>query len=301
MADDKFDFLLNFLHTLHLVLRVGGPYSRAQGSCFARQRLELPQLVPPKERAMRNRRTLAFALMAIAMMVLAFRVQALCIGCGCAQDRRECLRGAVSFCTDDPIFPSDPIVINEECCTDLFNSCHQCSGGSFICFRFEVANMSATLDYDDALNALVFHEILGEKIEDIEPVAEKARGGEHLTDEDFATIDAVGKFTSSQPIDLRVVLDEFRRATDDCDGEWTPWLNRDRPSGVGDFETIEAHFRRGDACFDPTAIQCRTRDGVDSRSTGEAYRCDLRDGGVCFNQHQRSGRCSDYEVRFCCE
>lgn len=80
--------------------------------------------------------------------------------------------------------------------------------------------------------------------------------------------------------------------------EWTPWLNRDRPGGVGDYETLSDFVAAGQACASPEKIECRVRgDGRDWAATGQAYSCTPETGGVCRNDGQS---CLDYEVRFCC-
>lgn len=86
----------------------------------------------------------------------------------------------------------------------------------------------------------------------------------------------------------------------DCQGRWTAWLNRDNPGGSGDYETLKDHVQAGKVCPQPKEIECRTRAGVDWRQSGEVYHCDARRGGYCTHREQTEGRCSDYEVRFCC-
>lgn len=90
---------------------------------------------------------------------------------------------------------------------------------------------------------------------------------------------------------------------------WTPWLDRDNPSGEGDFEGLGDHQAAGNACENPVRIQCRTVTGhVPWRATDDTYYCDLRSGdeaapgGVCRNAEQTTGDkyCEDYEVRFLC-
>ena len=85
-------------------------------------------------------------------------------------------------------------------------------------------------------------------------------------------------------------------------GSWTPWLSRDRPSGSGDFETLQDFIAQGKACEQPQEIECRTVQGVDWREAGQQYVCDREKGGICQNAAQPEGaRCQDYEVRFNCE
>ena len=81
-------------------------------------------------------------------------------------------------------------------------------------------------------------------------------------------------------------------------GTWTSWLNRDAPSGAGDYET-RADFVPA-VCANPISIQCQTVAGVDWTQTGEVYSCTPATGGVCVNASQPDGSCMDYRVRFLC-
>lgn len=82
---------------------------------------------------------------------------------------------------------------------------------------------------------------------------------------------------------------------------WTPWLNADGPGGAGDYELLSNFRATGQACSNPTEIQCQTTSGVDWKAAGQVYTCDLTNGGFCVNGNQgSSGRCSDYRVRFRC-
>jgi Mucin-2 protein WxxW repeating region len=80
---------------------------------------------------------------------------------------------------------------------------------------------------------------------------------------------------------------------------WTPWLNRDLPSGAGDFET-RVDFGSQVPCSNPLAIQCQTIAGVDWTLAGEVYSCTPSVGGFCRNNEQPDGTCMDYQVRFLC-
>jgi len=82
-------------------------------------------------------------------------------------------------------------------------------------------------------------------------------------------------------------------------GTWTPWLNRDLPSGYGDYET-RVDFGALVPCASPVAIQCQTTAGVDWTQTGQVYSCTPAVGGVCVNANQPNGACMDYQVRFLC-
>jgi hypothetical protein len=86
-----------------------------------------------------------------------------------------------------------------------------------------------------------------------------------------------------------------------CSGTWTPWLNRDNQGGSGDYETLRDHVKAGNACPNPTAIECRTTDDRQPwKQSGNVYHCELDKGGYCVNQEQGGSRCRDFEVRFCC-
>ena len=91
-----------------------------------------------------------------------------------------------------------------------------------------------------------------------------------------------------------------RRGGGEANTKWTKWLNRDRPGGKGDYETVAGHVEDGNACENPTAIQCRSTDGKNWTATGEKYYCEESLGGRCVNAEQPDGQCQDYEVRFKC-
>jgi microsomal dipeptidase-like Zn-dependent dipeptidase len=80
---------------------------------------------------------------------------------------------------------------------------------------------------------------------------------------------------------------------------WTGWLNRDGPSGSGDWETVSEFITAGQVCSNPIGVECQTTSGVSSTQSGEVYTCDLG-GGVCRNADQPDAWCHDYRVRFLC-
>jgi hypothetical protein len=80
---------------------------------------------------------------------------------------------------------------------------------------------------------------------------------------------------------------------------WTDWLNRDNPSGSGDWET-RTSFPSGTVCTNPAAIQCETVDGIAHNLTGETVTCNPQTGFYCQNSAQSDGSCLDYRVRFYC-
>jgi microsomal dipeptidase-like Zn-dependent dipeptidase len=81
---------------------------------------------------------------------------------------------------------------------------------------------------------------------------------------------------------------------------WTAWLNRDGPSGSGDWETVSEFITAGQVCSNPMGIQCQSTSGVDWTQTGEIYTCTAAAGGICRAQDQADGYCLDYRVRFRC-
>lgn len=125
---------------------------------------------------------------------------------------------------------------------------------------------------------------------------------------DFAEVTAskvrvVGKRgPDNQYVYVRVNELEIYGCEDENAGDqwaWTPWLDRDVPTGNGDYETLPDFLSAGQACAHPIDIECRTLDGRDYRSVGQNYTCDPSVGGVCRLAENGNG-CLDYEVRFFC-
>lgn len=87
-------------------------------------------------------------------------------------------------------------------------------------------------------------------------------------------------------------------------GTWTAWLNRDGPSGSGDYETLSDFRASGNNICNganPIGIECRvTATGLNWTTSGEVYSCTPLSGGVCVNSQQSDGYCQDYQVRFLC-
>jgi hypothetical protein len=104
----------------------------------------------------------------------------------------------------------------------------------------------------------------------------------------------------ARTIVLALALVAFASPGGAQDDHWTPWLNRDHPAGVGDYETLKDFLKEEKACPAPLAIECRTVRGMDWNQAGQSYICDPAVGGVCRNSEQESGLCEDYEVRFLC-
>ncbi len=84
-------------------------------------------------------------------------------------------------------------------------------------------------------------------------------------------------------------------------GIWTAWLDRDDPSGSGDWETVAEFRAEGNNICNgatPIGIECQTLSGMNWTNTGQAYTCNAATGGVCQNSQQQN--CQDYRVRFLC-
>lgn len=65
---------------------------------------------------------------------------------------------------------------------------------------------------------------------------------------------------------------------------WTDWLNRDIPTGTGDWETV-SEFRKGyrrHMCPSPTAIEVASVDGISLADTGNVFHA-----WVAGSQNQR--------------
>jgi hypothetical protein len=102
----------------------------------------------------------------------------------------------------------------------------------------------------------------------------------------------------------------------ECPCTWSGWLNRDNPSGQGDYETLPDLIKEGKLkCRRPLAVQCRYRPngavwgsqigtGTTYPATvtaGPGYHCETLKGGWCVNSEIKpKGQCKDSEVRFCC-
>ena len=91
-------------------------------------------------------------------------------------------------------------------------------------------------------------------------------------------------------------LGETQLSIGKCSGTWSTWGDRDNPSGVGDWETL--NYRK-DVCEKPIAVEARI---VSSQImvTSQNVQFSLT-GLVCTNENQPAGEyCLDYEVRYCC-
>jgi hypothetical protein len=85
------------------------------------------------------------------------------------------------------------------------------------------------------------------------------------------------------------------QVTLDSEG-WTPWLNRDGPSGNGDYETLTDYVNLGQSCSSPSKVEYRP---VNREKVFQNVHYGNTIGFYCLNSENPSG-CLDYEVRFYC-
>ena len=95
---------------------------------------------------------------------------------------------------------------------------------------------------------------------------------------------------------------------------WSNWLDRDDPSGKGDYEDLKSLIKEGKiVCPKSVGVQCRYKGppgtvwgqeivGSSSINPSQAgYNCKYALGGWCVNSNTTpKGSCRDSEVRFCC-
>lgn len=91
------------------------------------------------------------------------------------------------------------------------------------------------------------------------------------------------------------IMDEMGRVS----GTWTAWLDRDDPSGSGDWELRSDH---SGVCANPVDFQARrVNDGTPANLTGEVFAHNSAINGLaCRKSDQPDNTCFDYEVRFLC-
>ena len=90
-----------------------------------------------------------------------------------------------------------------------------------------------------------------------------------------------------------------------CNEElWTPFFDRDNPTGKADSELLSdlRNENPGKICDNPTAIDARKiDDDTDYAETGQNLTVNATYGLLCVNEEQQPGaQCFDYKVRFCC-
>ena len=85
---------------------------------------------------------------------------------------------------------------------------------------------------------------------------------------------------------------------------WTAWLDRDNPSGSGDYELL-AFFSPAQVCSNPIAVEGRigasgTPFGPFGGTPQNFYTFSPTTGLGCRNSDQPGANCFDYQVRFFC-
>lgn len=215
-------------------------------------------------------------------------VQALCIGCGCQDAYHFCLEGD---------FPPGDLSLqghcqnNAECCKQNRRSCH----GTGI--RFQLFALSSDeLDHVNMALSEFESPVTIELNRSTEMLNEGVESNSYEQRLLYSTLsNAMAPMLSSE---------EGRRIEEvvlDFEVPFGPWLDRDNPSGVGDFETLANFVAAGLVCPFPVSIECETVDGIDWHRTGEVVTCSDSTGLVCLNANQPAGvTCSDYRVRFRC-
>jgi hypothetical protein len=70
----------------------------------------------------------------------------------------------------------------------------------------------------------------------------------------------------------------------------TPWFDRDKPSGVGEYETTR----------DLLKIECRFKATQQPITQGSptGYHCNAPEGGWCKNDEPKGLKCQDMEVKY---
>ena len=107
----------------------------------------------------------------------------------------------------------------------------------------------------------------------------------------------------SPPISKRPCPDCF--VTQVCGPfNWTDWIDRDNPSGTGDWETVSDAVPLG-GCPNPIWLECQTLTGTNWWQTGDVIRYSTNGGCLCVDADQpliagvRKCR-NDYRIRMLC-
>ncbi|XP_076129318.1 uncharacterized protein LOC143110324 [Alosa pseudoharengus] len=84
---------------------------------------------------------------------------------------------------------------------------------------------------------------------------------------------------------------------------WTDWMDRDNPTGTGDWETVsdlKTEYPKT-MCPNATAIEVASVDGISLNDAGNVFHVnDHITGLICKNADQEKCFCRDYKVRFLC-
>ena len=82
--------------------------------------------------------------------------------------------------------------------------------------------------------------------------------------------------------------------------KWTGWMDRDNPSGTGDWETVSDAVSMG-GCPNPIWVECKTTTGLDWWQTHEVIQFSTSGGCICKNSDQPDKTCNyDYKIRELC-
>lgn len=88
---------------------------------------------------------------------------------------------------------------------------------------------------------------------------------------------------------------------------WTMWFDHNKPTQSNSFDDVESlknllHEQPNNICKNPLAIQAKTLDdSMFARETKDVFEAlSAKDGLICRGQHQPSGQCFDYKVRYLC-
>ena len=79
--------------------------------------------------------------------------------------------------------------------------------------------------------------------------------------------------------------------------QWSSWIDRDNPGGVGDYEMSKS-------CAQPIDIECQEVDGTSTfkdPNSPSGYHCNTTEGGWCKNGDPPGTQCRDIEVRYLCQ
>ncbi|XP_077870327.1 uncharacterized protein LOC102804954 [Saccoglossus kowalevskii] len=136
-------------------------------------------------------------------------------------------------------------------------------------------------------------------LETIPAELESTTLGKQSTKADVTTI---RQSTSTAIIHEGTTLDQA--SSNLCpDGKWTNWFNTNNPDSMGDYESHGMIRATYDVCINPVSIECRavgSESPYDQTSGQGRITCEPNVGLLCFNEHQQSKQCPDYEVRFFC-
>lgn len=231
-------------------------------------------------------RLLVLLTLASIAIFLAAPAGALCIGCGCERAYDACLNNQYP-----PMSLQGSCQNNVDCCKKNRRDCH----GTGIHIQLFAISPSELEHFSGALS------------EFDSPVTKELGRSAGMILEGLDTDNYEQRLlfsTQANAITPMLSSEEgqhIERVHLDHEVPFTQWLDRDNPSGVGDFETLAEFVAASQVCPFPVEIECRTSTGVDWTQTGEVVTCSDRIGLTCINSEQPAGEvCSDYEVRFRC-